>query len=71
MEKGWTKIFISKDSNIINLIVSVLEKDEISAVSINKRDSSYTVFGHIEIYVQDNNIEQSKKIINIYNKEKS
>ena len=66
MEKGWTKIFITQDEKISMLLSSILDEQGINAVSINKKDSSYQMFGNIEIYVKDDNVKKAKKIINIY-----
>jgi len=66
LEKGWTKIFITQDEKISMLLSSILDEQGINAVSINKKDSSYQMFGNIEIYVKDDNVKKAKKIINIY-----
>ena len=71
MEKGWTKIFITQDEKISMLLSSILDEQGINAVSINKKDSSYQMFGNIEIYVKDDNVKKAKKIINIYCQENS
>ncbi len=71
MEKGWTKIFITQDEKISMLLSSILNEQGINAVSINKKDSSYQMFGSIEIYVKDDNVKKAKKIINIYYQENS
>ena len=69
MEKGWTKIFITQDEKISMLLSSILNEQGINAVSINKKDSSYQMFGNIELYVKDDNVKKAKKIINIYYQE--
>ena len=61
MEKGWTKIFITQDEKISMLLSSILNEQGINAVSINKKDSSYQMFGNIEIYVKDDNVKKQKK----------
>ncbi|MGY8987143.1 MAG: putative signal transducing protein [Flavobacteriales bacterium] len=71
MEKNWTKIFVSTNPNLVDLLVILLEEKEITAVSINKKDSSYTIFGNIELYVKDTDMEESKEIINSYNERNS
>ena len=71
MEKNWTKVFVSTNPNLVDLLVTILKKKEIIAVSINKKDSSYTVFGNIELYVKDTDVEESEKIINLYNERNS
>tara|TARA_B110000116_G_C16398903_1_gene386458 strand:+ start:226 stop:441 length:216 start_codon:yes stop_codon:yes gene_type:complete len=71
VEKNWTKIFVSTNPNLVDLLVILLEEKEITAVSINKKDSSYTIFGNIELYVKDTDMEESKEIINSYNERNS
>ena len=71
MEKNWTKVFVSTNPNLVDLLVSVLEEKEIPAVAINKKDSSYTIFGNIELYVKDSDVVESKEIINLYNERNS
>ena len=71
MENNWTKIFVSTNPNLVDLLVILLEEKEITAVSINKKDSSYTIFGNIELYVKDTDMEESKEIINSYNERNS
>ena len=71
MEKNWTKIFFSTNPNLVDLLVTLLEEKEIPAVSINKKDSSYTIFGNIELYVKNTDVEESKEIINLYHERNS
>ena len=71
MEKNWTKIFVTTDENLMNLLVSILNKAKIHAISMNKKDSSYTIFGNIELYVKNKDIKKSKSIINLYNERNS
>ena len=66
MEKGWNKVFVSQDKRLTTLLTSLLDKEAVLAVSINKQDSSYGMFGNIEIYVQESEIHKAKEIINLY-----
>ena len=67
MEKNWTKIFASTDNFKVDLIASLLEQKGIRTVTISTKDSSYLMFGTIELFVKDKNVKQSKEIIEIYN----
>ena len=71
MEKNWTKIFTSTNPNLVNLLEKLLEEKNIHSVSINKKDSSYTIFGNIELYVKDTEVEKSKEIISLYHEQNS
>ena len=63
MEKNWTKIFVSTNPNLVNLLVALLEEKEIPAVSINKKDSSYLSFGEIELLVNEKDVMKAKILI--------
>ena len=71
MEKNWTKVLVSTNPNLVDLLVILLKEKEIIAVPINKQDSTYTIFGNIELYVKDRDVEESKEIINLYNERNS
>ena len=70
MEKNWTKIFTSTNFNLVDLLEKLLEEKNIHSVSINKKDSSYTIFGNIELYVKDTEV-RSKEIISLYHEQNS
>ena len=71
VERNWTKIFVSTNPNLIDLFVQLLDEQNIKSVAINKKDSSYTIFGNIELYVKDTDMEKSKKIIDLYHEQNS
>ena len=71
VEKNWDKIFVSTNPNLIDLFIQLLEGKNIKSVAINKKDSSYTIFGNIELYVKDTDMEKSKEIINLYHEQNS
>lgn len=62
MEKDWKKIYTGTNFYKVELIRQVLEDREISAVVMNKQDSSYK-FGQIELYVHEHDVEGAKAII--------
>ena len=67
MEKNWTKIFSSNNPNKTEIIKQVLEENEIISIKMNQQDSSYNMFGTIDLYVKDKDIEGAKKIISNQN----
>lgn len=64
MEKGWTNICTTTDSFKIELIKGMLQEHHIHAVAINKKDSSYLVFGSIELYVKEQDAAKAQQLIN-------
>lgn len=49
--QGWFKLYSTKNYVEANIIKGMLEENNIQAVILNRQDSSYLVFGEIEIYV--------------------
>ena len=71
VHNNWIKITSSKQAYQIELLKGMLEENNIIAVSVNKKDSSYTIFGNIELYVKNTDMEKSKEIIDIYHEQNS
>ena len=67
MEKNWTKIFSSNNPNETEIIKQVLEENGIISIKMNQQDSSYNMFGTIDLYVKDKDLEDAKKIISNQN----
>jgi hypothetical protein len=63
MEKNWVKIFSSDKIYSVRLIQAMLEQEEIEAVEMNKQDSSYSVLGVVELYVQASHVVRAKYLI--------
>ncbi len=51
MEKGWVSIYSSTELHQIDMIKGLLFDNDINAVEINKKDSSY-LFGEVELCVR-------------------
>ena len=62
MEKDWVNIYSSTLVNDIEIVKAVLADNDIHAIDINKKDSSY-LFGEIEVYVNQNDVLKAKQII--------
>ena len=52
MEKNWINIFSSTDFVYVEILKHILFDNNIQAVSINQKDSSYLMFGTIDVYVK-------------------
>ena len=57
------KIYSSNNSNQALIIKQMLEENGINVVLLNKQDSSYLMFGPIELYVNKNEIDKAKKLL--------
>ena len=62
MEKDWVNIYSSTQANDIEIMKAVLADNDILAIDINKKDSSY-LLGEIEVYVNRNDVLKAKQII--------
>jgi hypothetical protein len=49
--KDWFLIYSTRNYARANIIKGMLEENNIQVVVLNKQDSSYIVFGDIELYV--------------------
>ncbi len=62
MEKDWVKIYTTHQVYQAEILKKVLADNDIGAITINKRDSSYRTFGDIEVYVRIENVLKAKKL---------
>jgi hypothetical protein len=60
--KDWEKIYIAGQLHQAEIVVAVLEDHEIEASIVDKRDSSY-LFGDVEVYVQQKDVAEARRII--------
>lgn len=60
----WKRVYKTKDRVKAEIVKDVLEDRGISAVLVNKQDSSYVILGEFEIHVPVDNIMEAIKIIN-------
>jgi acylphosphatase len=63
MEKDWKLVYFTGDDYRSVIAKELLEENDIHAVVINRKDSSYTTFGDIEVYVSNDDEEQANKIL--------
>ena len=67
VHNNWIKIASSKQAYQIELLKGMLEENNIIAVSVNKKDSSYLAFGEIELFVESKDVIQAKNLIKTQN----
>ncbi len=63
MEDSWISIFSTPHPWQADIAKQILAENGIEAVVLNKQDSSYTVFGEIEVYVSQEYAEKSKELL--------
>ncbi|MFN0048686.1 MAG: putative signal transducing protein [Cytophagales bacterium] len=62
--EDWSKIYTTSSVAQALIIKDILEQNEIVAVVLNKKDSSYNNFGNCEIFVKPASAETASGIIN-------
>jgi type III secretory pathway lipoprotein EscJ len=63
MEKDWKQVFLTGEMYRAEIARELLEYNGINAVILNQKDSSYTSFGNIEVYVNEKDVNQSIEIL--------
>lgn len=63
MDYNWIKIYASTDPFKIELLKGFLDENNIVAMSINKKDSSYLAFGEVELLVDAKDVMKAKILI--------
>jgi hypothetical protein len=63
MEQGWKKIKVYTNAIEAEIVKQMLEESGIPAIVLNKQDSSYLVFGKIELYVNQQDEQEALLLI--------
>ena len=63
MEKNWIKIFSSANFYQAEMVKQMLIEHQIATVLLNKQDSSHRTFGHIDVYIHQDNFSQAIEIM--------
>ncbi|MBK8586531.1 MAG: DUF2007 domain-containing protein [Bacteroidetes bacterium] len=59
----WELVYTSTLPHRIEIVIEVLKDQDIEAVKLDKRDSSYTMLGEIEVYTKKEDAILAKIII--------
>jgi hypothetical protein len=62
-ENPWELLYSSDKSYQVEILKSLLEEAEIDAVVLNQQDSSYILFGDIELYVPRSDVLVARQIL--------
>ena len=71
MEKNWIKIFSSTNPIEVEILKQMLKENGIISIDINQQDSSYNMFGNINLYVQEEYVENATKLMEQNNNERN
>jgi hypothetical protein len=63
MEAGWKLVYFTGEDYRGYIAKELLEENGIQAVVLNRKDSTYTTFGDIEIYVSEKDEEEATRIL--------
>ena len=63
MEKNWIKIYSSTYPVEVKILEHKLLENNIHAVNINRQDSSYLMFGTIDLYVKSYHQKKALQLI--------
>jgi hypothetical protein len=63
MEKDWKLVYFTGEEYQALIAKEVLADNGIESVIINHRDSSYTTFGDVELFVADADFDQATQIL--------
>jgi len=69
MEKNWINIFSSANPIEVEIVKQMLDENNITAITLNKQDSSYNLFGSIDLYVKKENRTIALHLIHKQNNE--
>jgi hypothetical protein len=63
MENNWVKVYTTQDPITAEIIKQGLLENDIAAVIMNKKDSSYQVFGMVDVMVSATDFEAAEVYI--------
>ena len=65
------KVLSTDNPNKAAIVKQMLEENNIKVVLLNKQDSSYLMFGLVELYVQEDQIEKTENLLKEINNERN
>ncbi len=63
MENNWVKVYTTENPVTAEIIKQGLIENDIAAVIMNKKDSSYQTFGIIEVLVNQKDLDTAEAYI--------
>ena len=71
MEKSWIKIFSSTNPIEVEIIKQMLEENKITSIIMNQQDSSYNMYGDIDLYVQERYMKEAIELLEKHGNEQN
>ena len=68
MNSNWTKLKVYNQAYEAEIVKNMLIENNIPAVVLNKKDSSY-LFGVVELYVENENSEKASELMGSFGEE--
>ena len=65
------KVLSTDNPNKAAIVKQMLEENSIKVVLLNKQDSSYLMFGLVELYVQEDQVEKTENLLKEINNERN
>ena len=65
------KVLSTDNPNKAVIVKQMLEENNIKVVLLNKQDSSYLMFGLVELYVQEDQLEKTENLLKEINNERN
>ncbi|WP_138483028.1 putative signal transducing protein [Dyadobacter bucti] len=63
MEENWVKAFQSEQAIRAEIAREIFEQNEVPAVIVNKKDSSYPIFGAYEVHVLASDLAKAQTLL--------
>jgi hypothetical protein len=63
MENNWVRIYKSTNFYQSEIVKQMLLQHHIEAVLMNKQDSSYPIFGDVEVYVHNEDFNHAIELL--------
>ena len=59
----WTLLYSTDKGYRVEILKALLEEEEIPSVILNKQDSSYLVFGEVQLLVRRSDLLKSEQVL--------
>jgi len=63
MENNWKKVYFSGNEFKVLIARDLLAESGINAVIMNQKDSSYTAFGDVALYIEEQDEKEALQIL--------